>query len=128
MRFVSKLPPVLAILWLLSATGCLIASGLEGKLTGGLAAVAYSVAVLMMSGWAFVAYGWDKRQATRQKRRISERYLQTLAALGGWPGAILGSRYFRHKTQKLAFRVVLAAITVGHLTLAVSWGWYLQTR
>ena len=45
-----------------------------------------------MSAVTFMAYGWDKRRARTGGRRVPERTLQTLALLGGWPGALLGRR------------------------------------
>ncbi len=69
----------------------------------------------VMSTVTFLAYGWDKRQARRGGRRLSERKLQTLALLGGWPGALLGRRTFRHKTRKRAFSWTLGAIALAHV-------------
>ena len=91
-------------------------------------AAVYAVAVLVMSLAAFVAYGWDKRQARRDGRRISEQRLQLLSLLGGWPGALLAQRTFRHKTQKLSFRLVFWLIVMLHLAgigLACYW-WFFQ--
>mgnify|MGYP001545067281 CR=1 FL=1 len=65
----------------------------------------------------FVQYGWDKRQARKQKRRIPEKRLHLLALAGGTPGAFLGQMTFRHKTQKIRFRIVFFGIFV--LQLAV---------
>lgn len=72
---------------------------------------------------AFVAYGVDKRRAIRGARRIPERRLHVLEALGGWPGALLASAAFRHKTAKVRFRLVRAAIVVLHLA---AWAWWLR--
>ena len=60
----------------------------------------------------FVQYGWDKRQAKKQKRRIPEKRLHLLALAGGTPGAFLGQITFRHKTQKKSFRVVFMGIVM----------------
>lgn len=51
-----------------------------------------------------VVYGIDKRAARKGKTRVAERTLHLLAAMGGWPGAYVGQRIFRHKTQKQSFR------------------------
>ncbi|CAN5135657.1 cold shock and DUF1294 domain-containing protein [soil metagenome] len=55
---------------------------------------------------AFVAYGIDKSASRLQRRRIAETTLIMLGLLGGWPGAIVGQQFFRHKTAKLSFRAV----------------------
>ena len=68
-------------------------------------------------------YGWDKRQARRARRRIPERMLHLLALAGGFPGAWLGRRLFRHKTQKPGFTVVLTLSTLLHAG-AWSWWWF----
>jgi uncharacterized membrane protein YsdA (DUF1294 family)/cold shock CspA family protein len=55
---------------------------------------------------AFVSYGIDKSAARLQRRRIAETTLILLGLLGGWPGAIVGQQFFRHKTAKMSFRAV----------------------
>jgi uncharacterized membrane protein YsdA (DUF1294 family) len=79
------------------------------------AASAYLIVVAMMSLVCFLAYGLDKRQAIHGGRRVSERTLHLLAFLGGWPGALLGQRHFRHKTQKVTFRIVLWMVVLLHV-------------
>src|SRR5262245_26234956 len=80
-----------------------------------IAAVAYLMVLVVMSLVCFIAYGLDKRQAANGGRRVSERTLHLLAFLGGWPGALLGQRRFRHKTQKLTFRIVFWLVVVLHI-------------
>jgi uncharacterized membrane protein YsdA (DUF1294 family) len=53
----------------------------------------------------FCLYGLDKSAARRDQRRIKESTLHLLSLFGGWPGAMLGQKVFRHKTKKLSFRV-----------------------
>src|ERR1700728_3211504 len=79
------------------------------------ATVAYLIVVGVMSIVCFLAYGLDKRQAINGGRRVSERTLQLLAFLGGWPGALLAQRHFRHKTQKVKFRIVFWIVVVPHV-------------
>jgi uncharacterized membrane protein YsdA (DUF1294 family) len=79
------------------------------------ATVAYLIVVGVMSIVCFLAYGLDKRQAINGGRRVSERTLHLLAFLGGWPGALLGQRHFRHKTQKVKFRIVFWIVVVLHV-------------
>ena len=65
-----------------------------------------------MSVIAFVFYGYDKRQAIRNRPRVPEIILHMLALSGGTPGAFLGQLVFRHKTKKLRFRIVFLAIVL----------------
>lgn len=58
---------------------------------------------------AFVAYAIDKAAARAGRWRTQESTLHLLALIGGWPGALLAQRQFRHKTSKASFRVVFWA-------------------
>ena len=74
----------------------------------------------------FVAFGWDKLSAKRDRRRIPEATLHLFELLGGWPGALAGQALFRHKSSKLSYRVVLWAILALH---AAGWaGYFYVTR
>ncbi|MGL5949020.1 MAG: DUF1294 domain-containing protein [Aeromonas sp.] len=77
---------------------------------------------LAMSGLSFIAYGWDKRQARLGRWRLPESRLLLLAMLGGWPGALLGADYWRHKTQKQPYVRWLLAVIALHYLL---WSLYL---
>ena len=79
------------------------------------AALAYLAVVTLMSVVSFAAYGFDKRRARKDGRRIPEQTLHLMALLGGWPGALMGQRIFRHKTQKLSFRIVFWLCVALHL-------------
>lgn len=71
---------------------------------------------------ALLAFGWDKLQAHRRRRRIPERWLVRLALLGGSPGALLGRWIFRHKTRKKRLSPLLfgiAALQTGIIYLYV---------
>lgn len=81
------------------------------------AIVIYLILVFLMSFVCFTAYGLDKRLAKIGSRRIPEQTLHILALLGGWPGALLGQRYFRHKTQKLSFLLVFWCVVVMHVAV-----------
>ncbi len=80
-------------------------------------ATCYLILVAVLSLWAFLAYGFDKRRARNGGRRISEKSLQLLALLGGWPGALAGQQVFRHKTRKIRFQITFWAVVVLHLGL-----------
>ena len=62
---------------------------------------------LLLSLVVFVCYGIDKRNAITGRWRISEKTLHLWAVIGGWPGALVAQKMFRHKTQKRAFIVML---------------------
>jgi uncharacterized membrane protein YsdA (DUF1294 family) len=79
--------------------------------------VAYMCVVAVLSSIAFALYGLDKRRAGTGCYRISERTLHLIAFLGGWPGALLGQRHFRHKTQKPVFLAVFWFTVVAHLAI-----------
>ena len=65
----------------------------------------------------FVAFGIDKRRATRNERRIPERTLHGLELGFGWPGALAGMLVFRHKTRKARYLVVTALVVLVHVAL-----------
>ena len=77
----------------------------------------YLLLTVVCSTVAFVLYGIDKRCAVKQKPRINERTLHLLSFAGGWPGAYLGSRIFRHKTLKISFRAVFWLAVGLHLAV-----------
>jgi uncharacterized membrane protein YsdA (DUF1294 family) len=81
-------------------------------------AASYAGLVAVTSIASFVAYGFDKRRAGAGGRRVPERTLHLLALAGGWPGALLAQRQFRHKTQKVRFRVVFWVVVALHLAAA----------
>ena len=78
-------------------------------------AIAYGIASLI----TLVMYGWDKRRAIKGGSRVPERTLHLGELLGGWPGALLAQKMFRHKTQKASFRRVFWLIVVLHV---IAWG------
>jgi uncharacterized membrane protein YsdA (DUF1294 family) len=47
--------------------------------------------------------------------------LHLLSLAGGWPGALVAQRAFRHKTQKLSFKIVLWAIVAAHCAALAWW-------
>lgn len=73
-----------------------------------------------MSMVAFVAYGLDKAAAKEGRRRTPERTLHLISLAGGWPGALIGQRVFRHKTRKQPFRTIFWGTVVANLVV-VTW-------
>jgi uncharacterized membrane protein YsdA (DUF1294 family) len=64
------------------------------------------VIVAFASLVAFVLYGADKQRAKRGAWRIPEKVLLGIGFLCGAPGALLGMKLFRHKTQHVYFYIV----------------------
>ena len=54
----------------------------------------------------FLLYGWDKAASMSGQWRTRESTLHILSLLGGWPGALLAQRVFRHKSRKHSFKAV----------------------
>lgn len=69
----------------------------------------------------------DKRAARRHRRRVPERTLLLLAALGGAVAMYITMRCIRHKTQKAKFMVGIPAIVIGELLAAGALWWLLST-
>lgn len=84
-------------------------------------------AAVTMSAFAFLAYRSDKRRASTGAWRVPEATLQLTALLGGWPGAFLAQRVYRHKTAKASFQFVFWVIVALHQYLALDslLGWRL---
>lgn len=77
--------------------------------------VIYLIWTLAISAVCAGAYWVDKRRARRDRPRIPERRLHLLEFVGGWPGAVLARRAFRHKTKKPAYRLRFWLIVLLHL-------------
>lgn len=82
--------------------------------------VTLPIAYGLFSGVAFLMYGIDKSAAQHGGRRTSESALHTVALVGGWPGALVARRVFRHKTIKQPFRTVFWLTVVANCA-ALAW-------
>ena len=72
----------------------------------------------------FLLYGIDKYKAKKNKWRISEATLLTMAAIGGSIGAWAGMRLWHHKTMHKKFKYGIPIIIILQVALAV----YLHTN
>lgn len=78
----------------------------------------------------FFVFGIDKWKAKRKEtrettRRVPERTLFLLAALGGSVGALLGMRVFHHKTLHKTFRFGIPAILILQIVIPLGlWVWW----
>ena len=75
---------------------------------------------LLASSCTLIAYKLDKTAAKRSHRRTPEKTLHLLALFGGWPGAIIGQKLFRHKSKKLSFQVIFWATIILNCA-ALAW-------
>jgi uncharacterized membrane protein YsdA (DUF1294 family) len=73
------------------------------------------------SAVTFLAFGCDKWQASRSRRRVAEFWLVMLGALGGWLGGFGGMMVFRHKTSKGSFQFKYALALIPFT--AEVWAW-----
>ena len=67
----------------------------------------------------FFLYGIDKYKAKKNKWRISEATLLTMAAIGGSIGAWAGMRLWHHKTMHKKFKYGIPVIIILQVALAV---------
>lgn len=63
-------------------------------------------AYALLSMITFAMYGIDKAAAGRGRRRTPEATLLFADLIGGWPGALVAQRLFRHKTKKQPFQAI----------------------
>ncbi len=71
----------------------------------------------------FLLYGYDKKAALSEWRRVPEIVLHGLALFGGTPFAFLAQYLFRHKTVKGSFRIVFWLILIAQIALLV-WSFF----
>ena len=60
---------------------------------------------LVASVTAFMFYALDKSAAKNDKWRTQESTLHLLELIGGWPGAMIAQRLFRHKSKKQSYQI-----------------------
>lgn len=70
---------------------------------------------------AFFAFGIDKLKAKRDKWRIPESTLLSMAVLGGSIGALAGMKVWRHKTLHDKFRIGIPVIIALQIAVVVWW-------
>lgn len=105
---------VIAILFLAVVCGL----GAGGILPLGVPAVYLAASVA-----AAVAYRNDKSAARSGAWRTPESTLHILALMGGWPGALVAQRVFRHKSAKPSFRLAFWSTVILNCGALVSFWW-----
>ncbi len=78
--------------------------------------------LLSLNLFTFILMGLDKTFAIKQRNRISERNLLSLAFLGGSLGMYFGMIVFHHKTHKMLFSLGVPLMMAVHFVLF----WYLN--
>lgn len=78
--------------------------------------------LLLINLVTFLVFGLDKWKAKRKEkkdsvRRVPEKTLFLLSALGGSVGALLGMKVFHHKTLHKSFRFGIPAILVLQIVI-----------
>lgn len=76
--------------------------------------------ILFLNLFTFLLYRIDKKRAIKRQKRISERKLLFFSFLFGGVGATLAMSKFRHKTQKIKFKLSILPI-LGITFYAVYW-------
>lgn len=71
-----------------------------------------TLGLLVVSVLAWVAYRSDKKAAESGAWRVSETMLHLLEISGGWPGAFLAQRRYRHKTRKESYQAIFQSIVL----------------
>lgn len=111
-----------------------IAGGIHDGLPWWVVPAWYAVASVV----AWSLYASDKRRAREGRWRVKETTLHLVEMLGGWPGAFLAQRKFRHKTVKRSFQSGFWFAVVLHQFIAIDelsnsagidaiWEWGVET-
>jgi uncharacterized membrane protein YsdA (DUF1294 family) len=101
-------------------TGAVLAGVVVAVALVAVAGVSAIVAYVLGLGLTtFLTYGYDKLQAIRGGRRVTEPALLLLAVIGGALGGWAGMLVWRHKTDHAGFWLAQAAGTVVIATLLV---------
>ncbi|HCT62723.1 MAG TPA: DUF1294 domain-containing protein [Erysipelotrichaceae bacterium] len=79
--------------------------------------------LIVLNLFGFVLMSLDKYFAIKQRSRISERSLLSMAFIGGSLGVYFGMVIFRHKTRKFSFNIGVPLMMALHFFLY----WYLNT-
>ena len=104
----------------------LFLAGIWSLVVRGVVPLGILVLYLGASVAAAVAYGVDKSAAQGGRWRTRESTLHLLALIGGWPGALIAQKVFRHKSRKASFRAAFL-FTVAMNCSALLWLWWLRS-
>ncbi|MDX1459100.1 MAG: cold shock and DUF1294 domain-containing protein [Marinobacter sp.] len=105
----------LALLMAVSVLGALVALFYQGYVPLLLPGVYAAMSLVTV-----VVYAVDKGAAEKGNRRVPEGRLHLFELLCGWPGALVGQQFFRHKTRKASFQVTFWLYVILNLA-ALGW-------
>lgn len=96
-----------------------LSAWVDGRLLAG--------APILLSLLTYLAYRGDKRRAEAGEWRLPESTLHFAELIGGWPGAYLAQRKYRHKITKLTYQIQFWMIILMHQLAALdaALGWRL---
>jgi len=82
---------------------------------------------VVLSTLTYFTYRSDKRRSESGAGRTPESTLHLGELLGGWPGAFLAQRRYRHKNAKFSYQVIFWVIVALHQLVALDLllGWQL---
>ena len=108
-----------------------MAGGLFLVVIGGLVArgmlpLEVLILYLASSMASVVAYAADKAAARQGRWRTAESTLHLLAVVGGWPGALIAQKLFRHKSRKPSFQTAFLFTVVLNCAL-LFWFWWMES-
>lgn len=95
--------------------GFITACGFTGKLPALILGLYVAMSIL-----AFIAYAIDKSAAQHNRWRTKESTLHAIGLAGGWPGALIAQKIFRHKYKKQAFQQVFWFTVIANCS-ALAW-------
>jgi uncharacterized membrane protein YsdA (DUF1294 family)/cold shock CspA family protein len=103
----------------------LLAAGLFAALLAGLALFGHLPIIIpplyvVASLFAWLLYAFDKSAAMNRRWRTTEGTLLLAGLAGGWPGAWIAQRQFRHKNRKQSFQAAFW-MTVAANCGALAW-------
>ena len=75
--------------------------------------------VLIINVVSFAVYGIDKQKAASGEWRIPEFTLLLTGFIGGAVGSFAGMKFFRHKTKKLKFRILVPVFILLNLAVII---------
>jgi uncharacterized membrane protein YsdA (DUF1294 family) len=79
--------------------------------------------LVLINSYTFVLMGFDKKSAKKHRRRVPEKRLFLLSAIGGAGGTWLAMKAWRHKTKHRSFTVGIPFLFGLNLLLIIGAVW-----